>query len=247
MLFSDNLRKIPYVTHGFFGREGGVSEDIYSSLNVGYGSGDDPTNVSENRRRVAQTLGASTSPITAYQIHSANVVVVDKPWKADAAPEADALVTTQPNIPLGVLTADCLPVLLAATNEPVIAAVHSGWKGAFGGVLEATLATMRKLGAEDIVAAIGPAISQQSYEVGPEFFERINDPRYFFPSYRKGYHRFNLKQYAADRLEVAGVIDINILAEDTYLLEDAFFSYRRTTQNGEQHYGRQISVIMIEE
>lgn len=247
MLKSDNLLQIPYVSHGFFGREGGVSEGIYGSLNVGFGSGDDPKLVAENRRRVSQKLGTDVPPVTAFQIHSAKVVHVTEPWAHDKSPEADALITTTPGLPIGVLTADCLPVLMAARNTPIIAAVHSGWKGAFGGILEAATNEMRKLGAEDIVAAIGPAIAQVSYEVGPEFYERINEPEYFSPSYRKGYWRFNLKAYAADRLEAAGIEDINILAEDTYLQEDAFFSYRRATKLGEQNYGRQISVIMIED
>jgi YfiH family protein len=243
---------LPGIAHGFFTRQGGVSEGIYASLNCGYGSGDDIAKVAENRARVAGALGAKPDDLlTAYQIHSAKAVIVEKPWGWKDAPQADALVTKTPGIALGVLAADCLPVLLADGNAKVIAAAHAGWKGAMGGVLEATIETMQQLGAKipAIVAAIGPGIAQASYEVGPEFHDRFiaedEGNRLYFMHGREGKFLFDLKAYAKDRLRNAGISQINVLAEDTCLQENAFFSYRRATLCGETSYGRQLSAIML--
>lgn len=238
------------IAHGFFGREGGVSDGLYTSLNCGYGSGDDLEKVTENRRRVSAALGTDVPLLTCFQIHSAKVVTVSEAWDWKNSPEADALVTNQPNIPLGILTADCLPVLFADTKKTIIGAAHAGWKGAIGGVLEATLDAIRALGATDIVASIGPSISAASYEVGPEFRERFlhespENVRFFVPSNTEGHYRFDLPSYAMKRLNVAGIKQIGHVNYDTLLDEKQFFSYRRSTLAGEKAYGRQVSAIMI--
>jgi polyphenol oxidase len=250
MLTAPNLSALSGIRHGFFTREGGVSQGLYASLNCGPGSGDDIKNVLANRELVAKALGADTL-CTAYQIHSPQVEVVEKPWHWQAAPKADALVTTKPGIVLGVLTADCLPILLADEKNRVIGAAHAGWKGAFDGVIEATVQAMQRLGAQDIVAAMGPCIGQASYEVGPEFQARFleQDPAnagYFQPSARAGHFMFDLTGYVGKRLKQAGITRINLLAQDTCLQENAFFSYRRATLRGEPVYGRQVSAIVLE-
>lgn len=245
------ISAISGIRHGFFGREGGVSDGLYASLNCGYGSGDDLAKVRENRQRVADALGSATPPLTCFQIHSAKVITANQPWQWNDSPEADALVTNQPNIPLGVLTADCLPVLFADRQQGVIGAAHAGWKGALGGVLEATIAAMQALGARDIVAAMGPSILQPSYEVGAEFYENFmlasaNNAAFFKPSaVAEGKYLFDLPAYARSRLQAAGIRDISHLAHDTLLDEKQFFSYRRATLAAEKAYGRQISVIMV--
>lgn len=245
------LEQLPHIRHGFFMRTGGVSDGLYSSLNCGPGSGDDLAHVAENRARVAASLHVpSHSLITCHQVHSATAVIVDKPWSQSDAPQADAIVTNTPNIALGVLTADCLPILFADIKNHVIAAAHAGWKGAFGGVIEDTLTKMRSLGAEDITATIGPAIAQASYEVGAEFYERFllenaENAQFFAGSTRAGHYLFNLPAYAKSRLSAAGIAPINLLAHDTCLLENDFFSFRRTTLRGEPVYGRQISAITL--
>ncbi len=247
------------VTHGFFGRTGGVSDGIYASLNCGPGSGDARANVIENRRRVAEALGADAL-VTVGQIHSADVVTVTKPWEigsgpaedARTVPLGDAMVTAVPGIALGILTADCAPVLFADAAAGVIGAAHAGWKGAITGVLEATLAAMETLGARraDVVAAIGSCIAQANYEVGPEFFARFVDAaagnaRYFGASGRDGYFRFDLEGFVADRLAAAGVGDVDRLGVCTYAQDADFFSFRRATHRGEKDYGREISAIML--
>jgi len=250
-----NLAKLPGISHGFFGREGGVSTGLYSSLNCGFGSGDDLEIVEKNRDIVAKAVGLASNKqlCTAFQVHSAIAVVLQKPWEWRDAPQADALVTNVPGLALGALAADCLPILFADGKARVIGAAHSGWKGAFTGVIEATIAAMESLGARraDIVASIGPGIAQDSYEVGPEFIERFlqqaaTHSRYFKASPRAGHHFFDLKAYAHDRLQAAGAGVINVLAHDTCLQENVFFSYRRATLRGEDAYGRQISAITLD-
>ncbi|MBS0473374.1 MAG: peptidoglycan editing factor PgeF [Proteobacteria bacterium] len=243
------LSGLPGISHGFFGRRGGVSGGIYASLNCGPGSGDDPAHVSENRRLVREALGAGTLN-SLYQIHSPKVVTVTGDW--DAGPQADAMVTATPGIALGILTADCAPVLFADASAGVVGAAHAGWKGAFGGVLDATLAAMETLGAarERIVAAIGPCISQANYEVGPEFIDRFRsadsaNERFFAPSSRPDHHQFDLESYCAARLKAEGVDKVERLSACTYERSADFFSFRRTTHRGEKDYGREISAIAL--
>lgn len=244
---------ISHIRHGFFTREGGVSSGIYASLNCGPGSGDDLKNVMENRAQAMQSIGyLSESLVTCYQIHSAHAITVTKTWDIQDSPQADAMVTKTPGIALGILTADCLPILCADPKAKIIGAIHAGWKGAFDGIIESTIEAMRKLGADpaEIHAAIGPGIGQESYEVGPEFFARfmqqdIENQRFFTDSPRTGHHRFDLKSYACHRLYRAGLTHINSLAHDTCLDENRFFSYRRSCLRSERAYGRQLSVIML--
>lgn len=249
------LAAVLHTKHGFFTREGGVSEGIYASLNAGLSSGDDKEKVIKNRVRIAEKLGVKVENLcVASQIHSADALVVDTPWPADQPPEADALITDKPGIAVSVLTADCLPILLADTQHKVVAAVHAGWKGAFGGVIEAALEKMESLGADKnhIIAAIGPAIAQGSYEVDSGFHRRFIDEDehnaiYFLPVQKEGRYLFDLPGYGKDRLANAGIHHINILAHDTYFEEDRFFSFRRSTHKGETAYGRQLSAICIKE
>jgi hypothetical protein len=251
MLSSPLLQPLSHIRHGFFTRHGGVSNGIYASLNCGPGSGDDLSCVAENRRRVQEALAAHTL-ITCHQIHSAQVVMVDTPWKPKDAPQADALVTTQRGIALGVLTADCLPVLFADREAAVIGAAHAGWKGAIAGILEQTLSAMEALGArrERIWAAIGPAIAQKSYEVGGEFRDTFLSRHpahaaYFIPASRTGHWKFDLPGFARDQLAELGLTNVNLLERDTCFEEDTFFSFRRATLKGEPSYGRQISAITL--
>lgn len=241
------------VRHGFFTRAGGVSEGIYRGLNVGRGSGDSAEAVAENRRRVAAWLGVETAAlVTLHQVHSADALYVDAPFAGDR-PKADAMVTDRPRLALGVLTADCGPVLFADVEARVIGAAHAGWRGALSGVLEATIAAMEERGArrERIVAALGPAISGDNYEVGPEFVERFmaddaQNERFFRPSQRERHALFDLNTYTLARLEAAGV-DAQHTGHCTYAGEEDFYSYRRATHRGEADYGRQISAIVLEE
>jgi YfiH family protein len=248
MKICSSLSEITHIRHGFFGRTGGVSEGLYSSLNCGYGSGDEKEKVCENRLKVSRQLGADMEILTCYQIHSAKVITLCEPL--EKSEEADALVTDRPGIPIGVLTADCLPVLFSDTQKRIIGAAHAGWKGAIGGVLEATIDAMETLGATDIIATIGPAIAQDSYEVGAEFYKKFiaesaANARFFKPSAREGAYMFDLPGYAKARLLRAGVAQAGILAYDTYSLENEFFSFRRATHRAENVYGRQVSVINL--
>lgn len=241
-----------HVTHGFFTCHGGVSSGLYGTLNCGPGSGDDRANVHENRRRVAAALGVPETPLlSCRQIHGAEVVTVCQPWEMGEAPQADGLVTDMPGIILGVLTADCVPVLFADPEARVIGAAHAGWKGAHRGILEATLEAMLTLGAkrERLIAALGPAIAQSSYEVGKDLRDTLLDEteenaRFFLPN-AAGRWLFDLKSYAAAKLARDGVKHINVLANDTYSEKEAFFSYRRATKAGESDYGRQVSAIVL--
>jgi len=252
-LRSSSLSDVEGVAHGFFGRQGGVSTGLYASLNCGYGSNDDPNHVSENRARVAQALGTDGGRLlTVYQIHSAEAVHVAAPWARSDAPQADAMATTAPGIALGVLAADCAPVLLADATARVVGAAHAGWKGAISGVVESVVALMERLGAkrDRIRAAIGPCISQAAYEVGPEFRVRFvettaaND-RYFVSSMRADHWRFDLPRYVAARLSALGLAAVDRLDVCTYADEARYFSFRRTTHKSEPDYGRNLSAIML--
>lgn len=238
------------VPHGFLGRSGGVSEGLYDSLNVGLGSGDDPAAVRENRRRALDAVAPGARLVTLHQVHSA-VAVQAGDWDDDARPQADAAVTSRPGIALGILTADCAPVLLVDGEAGVIGAVHAGWKGATGGVLQACVAAMERLGArpDRIAAAIGPCIAQRSYEVGPEFRDRIIglDAAHdrFFAAGPAGRPHFDLEGFCAAQLAAAGVARVTMLGVDTRADAARFFSYRRTTLAGEPDYGRQLSIIAL--
>lgn len=241
------------ISHGFFTREGGISEGIYQGLNVGVGSADSPDRVQENRRRVAGWFGLPTDRlVTVHQVHSPDVAVVETPFDGER-PKADAIVTRTPGLILGVLTADCGPILFADPENRVIGAAHAGWKGALYGVLENTIDAMVALGAkrDAIRATLGPSISQRNYEVGPEFVERFiaHDPAYaayFTPSDKPGHAMFDLPGLTIARLTAAG-IEARTLGHCTYSAPQSFYSYRRTTHAGEPDYGRQISAIVIEE
>jgi len=246
-----NTLEIQGIRHGFFTRHGGVSDGIYGSLNVGLGSSDSRDNVLENRRRVAIAMGVSPENLcTVYQCHTPDVITLDTPIDGQDI-NADAMVTTTPGLALGILTADCGPVLFADRETRVIGAAHAGWKGAFCGVLENTIEAMERLGArrENIVAVLGPSISQDNYEVGPEFVERLTlentaNASYLRPSGRQGHALFDLNGYTVDRLEQTGVT-ATCLGRCTYAEEDLFFSYRRRTHRKEPDYGRQISAIVL--
>ncbi|MFO1249167.1 MAG: peptidoglycan editing factor PgeF [Alphaproteobacteria bacterium] len=251
-----SLLKAPGIAHGFFGRDGGVSTGVYESLNCGPGSKDAPEAVAENRRRVAAALVPGEPPplSSLNQVHSPIVHTLPA-WGAEDGkrPEGDAMVTATPGIGLGILTADCAPVMFADARAKVIGAAHAGWKGALGGVLEATLEAMEKLGAQRlrIQAVIGPCISQASYEVGWEFRDRflehggLRQRRFFVPSDKEGHYRFDLPGYVAQRLTAAGAGTVESLGVCTYPPENGFFSFRRTTHAGEPDYGRQISSIVL--
>ena len=235
--------------HGFLGRRGGVSEGEMWGLNVGYGSGDDPDLIAENRRRAIDAVLPGAELATVHQVHSPSVVFAEKAWPQDGRPHADAMVTNRPGLLLGVLTADCTPVLFADAEAGVVAAAHSGWRGAFGGVNEAAIEAMEKLGADRdrIAAAIGPCVTQPSYEVDEAFRDRFldNDTANdrFFITGPAGKPHFDLPGYIRHRLEQAGISKVETLDFDTYSDPDRFYSYRRSTHRNEPSYGRQISMI----
>ena len=249
---ADCLAAMAGIKHGFFTRSGGVSQGGYASLNCGLGSKDDPAAVAENRARVARYLAAE-SLITAHQIHSAIAVVVDAAWRVEARPRADAMVSCVQGLALGVLTADCAPVLFADPRAGVVGAAHAGWRGALGGVIEATLAAMEKLGAKrgHIVAAVGPCITQPAYEVGGEFKQQFltcdPDSGQFFaqpggdPSARP---HFDLPGYVLHRLARAEIAASGP-SPCTFAGQEDFFSYRRSQARNEPDYGRQISAIVL--
>ncbi len=247
------LACLPGIRHGFFTRLGGVSEGLYASLNCGPGSADLPANVAENRARVARHLGGRHADVaTIYQVHSGDAVVLDAPVDAAARPKADGIVTRTPGLVIGILTADCAPVLFADPQAGVVGAAHAGWRGAIGGVLEATVAEMEKLGARRnrIVAAIGPAINQVSYEVGPDFeaalLESCADNEKFLA--RNNPHErayFDLPGFVGMRLKKAGIGEVERQSPCTYASESLFFSFRRSQHRSECDYGRQISAIVV--
>jgi YfiH family protein len=240
------------VRHGFLGRRGGISEGVCSGLNVGLGSGDDRAAIAENRRRAVEAVAPGAALVTLHQIHSADALRVTAPWPDDARPRADAMVTDRPGLVLGILTADCAPILLADPAAGVVGAAHAGWKGALGGVVESTVAAMASLGADRarIAAAIGPCIARRSYEVDEVFLRRFAeaDPeneRFFSDAARPDRRRFDLEAYVLSHLAAAGLNRVQALGEDTYAQPDRFFSYRRATHRGEPDYGRQISLIAL--
>jgi YfiH family protein len=250
------------VKHGFFTRKGGVSSGIYTSLNTGAGSKDDPENVKENKRIALQALAQLPHSLqivadlpedslhTLYQIHSNKVITVTGAFETRL--EADGLVTKVPNIVLGILTADCTPVLFSDDNAKVIGAAHAGWKGACGGILENTVLAMQELGAKasNIHAAIGPTIGQASYEVGDDFYERFigftpENAKFFIPSNRAGHYMFDLPAYVESRLHALGLASVTNVKRDTCAEVENFFSYRRCCLNNEGDYGRNLSVIAL--
>lgn len=252
MITSDAL-DAPGLRHGFFTRQGGHSSGIFSSLNCGMGSGDDKDIVRRNRSVVADALDvAEPHLLSSWQVHSADAALVAEPWGGVERPRVDALVTTTPGLAIGVLTADCGPLLFADSQAGVIGAAHAGWKGALTGITTSTIALMEEQGAkrENMVAVIGPLISKDAYEVGPEFPERFTDAdpanaRFFTPSRRPGHAMFDLPGYLVDRLKREGVGQVVNLSLCTFGDEQLFFSYRRTTHRGEKDYGRQISAIAL--
>jgi YfiH family protein len=253
MLQAPSLGALPGIRHAFFTREGGVSKGLYAGLNGGVGSHDDPANVAQNRARMAGTLGVlPENLVTAYQIHSSDVAIIDRPWAAQQRPRVDALITRRPGVAVAVTTADCGPVLLADASAGIVAATHAGWRGAAKGVIEATVAAMERCGAERrrIVAALGPMIRQPNYEVGPEFVAAFKiqgeaDERFFAPASRADHAFFNLAGYIAARLAGAGICHIEDLGHCTYCDPARFFSYRRSVHRGENDYGRHINAIVL--
>lgn len=240
------------VPHGFFGRRGGHSTGLVAGLNAGLGSLDEPGAVQANRALAAQTVLPDARLVSVYQVHSAGCVTVNQPWNDDRRPEADALVTDRRGLLLGIVTADCAPVLLADRAAGVIGAAHAGWKGAVAGVTDNTIAAMEVLGAQRsrIVAAVGPCIAQASYEVDRGFVERFcaDDPanQRYFAGGTPGHAQFDLEGYVTGRLESAGIGAVERLGRDTYPDPARFYSFRRATHLGEPDYGRQISLIGLE-
>lgn len=241
-------RSLGTVPHGFFGRRGGVSSGAMASLNCGWGSGDDLALIVENRRRAADAVLPGARIVSPHQVHSATVIEAGD-WPDDDRPHADALVTARPGALIGILTADCAPVLFADPEAGVVGAAHAGWKGALEGVAEATINAMEQLGAgrERIAAAIGPTIARSSYEVDHAFAERFceanpeNDR--FFVDGPAGRPHFDLPAFLLHRLALAGLKRVEALGLDTYAADGDFYSYRRATHRGEPSYGRQISLI----
>ncbi len=254
MLTIGPLNEVAHIRHGFFSRNGGVSDGAYGSLNCGYGSGDAAEKVSENRTRAMAMLELDGGRlVTAYQCHSTEVVEVEEPWERENAPQADAMVTRRPRLALGILTADCAPVLMADAKGRAIGAAHAGWRGALNGVLEATIEAMVAIGAERqaIVVGVGPLIGHRSYEVGLEFPEPFlaqseDNGDFFYPARREGHLMFDLKGYIGRRLGRAGIGRVQILPCDTCAEETRFFSYRRSCLRGESDYGRGLSAIYLE-
>ncbi len=249
---------VPFVTapglgvrHGFVGRAGGVSDGIFASLNVGLGSSDVPENVRENRRRAVESVAPGATLVTLHQVHSATVIPVTAGYPDAERPHADAMVTATPGLALGILTADCAPILLADADAGVIGAAHSGWKGAFDDIAGATVAAMAALGARraHVVAAIGPCIARASYEVDAGFRDRFlgQDAAHdgYFARGRGDRFQFDLAGFVAMRLANAGVRTVVALGIDTYADADRWFSYRRTTHRAEPDYGRQVSIIAL--
>ncbi|WP_339694092.1 peptidoglycan editing factor PgeF [uncultured Parasphingorhabdus sp.] len=235
--------------HGFLGRAGGVSEGIYAGLNIGLGSDDDRDTIMENRRLATEGVFPGSELVTVHQVHSADVVTVTGLLPLDQRPHADAMVTDRPNLLLGILTADCVPVLFHDAQANIIGAAHAGWKGALGGVTDNVIAAMEKLGSDraNIACAIGPCIAQASYEVDAAFRARFldtdaNNDR-FFATGKADHFQFDIEDYVAARLQAAGISIIDKLGLDTYANEDRYFSYRRSCHHDEPGYGRQISLI----
>ena len=254
-LTAENLNGLSKIRHAFFTRAGGVSDGVYASLNVGIGSKDNRENVLENRRRAMAAMAMPGNALcTMYQVHGATVVRVtnEERWDVGQAPRADAMVSSSPGVVLGVLTADCVPVLFADPQAGIVGAAHSGWRGTLVGLLQAVVEAMETLGAarRNIHAAVGPAIAQQSYEVGPEFPVPFteSDPdnaQFFRPSESEGHYMFDLTGCVLHLLEGLGLSSIEHLDFDTCADEERFFSYRRATHRSEEDYGRGLSAICL--
>ena len=248
------LNRLDKVRHAFFTREGGVSEGLFGSLNCGFGSGDGAANITRNRQIAMEMMELPpTALVTARQNHTVEVALVDAALNEGTAPAADGLVTKTPGIALGILTADCAPVLIADANAGVIGAAHAGWRGALDGIVEAVIEKMTDLGAQpsEMVAVIGPCIAQRSYEVGREFSARFlgNDggnETFFAPARQAGHFMFDLSGYVARRLAAAGLAKVVCSPGDTCEEADRFFSYRRAVLKGEQDYGRCLATIALE-
>jgi len=248
-----NIFNSSTVAHAFFTREGGVSTGLYQGLNCGAGSNDAPDNVTTNKRIAMTELGrAPEELVTLYQIHSTDVLVIDAQTDLNSRVKADAMVSRTPDIALGILTADCVPVLFADTDNGVIGAAHSGWKGALGNISANVIDAMIKLGARrDLIkAAIGPAIQQASYEVGPEFpapfIEKNADYHKFFtPSINAGHHMFDLTGFVKSQIKSEKINAVDLIKNNTCTEENLFFSYRRMYHRSETDYGRQLSVIAL--
>jgi len=248
------LAQLPGIRHGFFTRAGGVSHGVYASLNAGVGSNDEPRNVTENRARMAAALGVPPGRfLTCYQIHSPAVVAAVEPWRADARPRADAIVTRVAALAIGVSTADCGPVLFADAQARVVGAAHAGWRGALAGVTDETIAAMECLGAarERMIAALGPMIRQPNYETGSDVWDRFvaTDPanaRFFRPAVREKHFMFDLAGYLVARLAAAGIATVEDIGACTYADGERFYSYRRMTHRGEADYGRHVNAIVLE-
>lgn len=236
--------------HGFFTRLGGVSSGIFGNLNCGYGSPEDRDLVRQNRALIAEHVNVSEHQLfSTIQTHSANVITINKPEDFQNGIEADGMVSKGHGIALGVLTADCAPVLFQDEKSGIIGAAHAGWRGAFGGILEATISAMCKLGADKsaIKAVVGPCISQQNYEVGSEFFETFFDENpdnsQFFTSAPQDKFLFDLPSFTLSRLRNAGIADAKWTGPCTYGTPERFYSYRYSQHNGLPSYGRMLSVI----
>jgi polyphenol oxidase len=248
------LAALPGIAHGFGTRRGGVSDGVFASLNCGWKSGDATTHVAENRRRIAAALGvAPDALLTCGQIHSPTVVTVTTPWAPEARPDADALVTAVPHIALGILTADCVPLLLADPVARVIGAAHAGWRGALGGVVGNTVAAMQTLGAapERIIAALGPCIWQESYEVGAEFSapflaQDAGAARWFRPAPNEGKLLFDLPGFVLQRLAAAGVTQVAPALANTYSDPATYYSFRRNTHQGIVGLGSLLAGIVLQ-
>ncbi len=245
MIRADALTGVP---HGFLGRRGGVSAGVVAGLNAGLGAGDDDGAVAENRRRAAAAVMPGAELVAPFQVHSPDAVIVREAWALADRPRADALVTDRPGLLLGIVTADCAPVLLADRQAGVVGAAHAGWRGAHDGVIASTIAAMEQLGAEParICAAIGPCIAQASYEVDEAFRTHfgVDADRFFAPG-KPGHYQFDLEAYVVSLLAESGVGMIEPGGHDTYADDTRFFSYRRSTHRGEGTYGRQISLIAV--
>jgi purine-nucleoside/S-methyl-5'-thioadenosine phosphorylase / adenosine deaminase len=253
MIVRSGLFDTPVLRHGFFTREDGVSGGVFAALNCSLAAGDDLAAVQENRRRALAELGLPAEALaTVYQVHSADIVTVEQPWPQDARPRADAMLTKRKGLALGILTADCAPVLFADERAGIVAAAHAGWRGAVSGVLEATVAAMLREGASlsRMIAAIGPCIGFNSYEVGPEFpapflAQDAGNARFFRAAPRPRHHLFDLPGYVRSRLVAAGVKHIDGTGGDTAREDERFFSYRRACQRGEKQYGLHLSAICL--
>ena len=248
-LTSSVLEEIPYLQHGFFTRVGGESSGVYGTLNTGLEKGDDPEAVYENRRRICEIFGLTPENLgLVRQEHTDVVHTITKPFSKEEIPVGDALITTTPNVLIGVQTADCVPILLADKSQPMVAAIHSGWKGAVGGVIERTIQSMKEQGAkeENLVEALGPCIWQESYEVSQEFLDNLKGSERFFKTGKRPKHyQFDLPGYVINRLNDAGIKKVSPSLADTFADEGRFFSFRRKTLTNAGNFGNQISAICI--